>query len=146
MKTTVPALVAKLLSGLPISRSLDSEGSKSAVAAKSNNTIASNKRSTASEASEAANGTEVSRVSAKARAISPARAGTTLFTIIPMVVARHSGPKESLPATGSRIVRQRRARSAKIAVAQKVAAAKSQRFAWESREATSAAEIPRSVQ
>src|SRR4051812_20572280 len=146
MSTTVPALVAKVLRGLPINVSLDKEGSNNAVAAISNSTIASNKRSTASEASEVANGTEVSRVNANARAISPARAGTTLFTIMPIVVARHSGPKASLPATGSRIVRQRRARSAKIAVAQKVAAEKSHKLAWESREATSAAEIPRSVQ
>ena len=108
--------------------------------------MASNSRSTASEASDVEKGIGTSLVSAYALAISPARAGTTLFTIIPMAVARHSGPKGSLPATGSRIVIQRRARSAKITVAQKIPAAKSAGSARESVRATSVGEIPRSVQ
>ena len=86
--------------------------------------MASNKRSTASDASAVANGTGASFVSAYARAISPARAGTTLLTIIPMAVARQSGPKGIFAATGSRIACHRSARRAKIAVAQNVAPAK----------------------
>src|SRR5882762_4646718 len=126
IRTTVVAPVAKVLSGRPARDSApDSAGSSSALAASSSNTIASNRRSTASDASDVANGTGASLVSAYALAISPARAGTTLFTIIPTAVARQSGPKGSLPTTGSRIVRHLRARSAKMAVAQNTAAANS---------------------
>src|SRR5206468_11911383 len=117
-----------------------------AAAANSSNTTASNRRSTARETNDVENGTGVSFVSAYAPAISPARAGTTLFTIIPTAVARHSGPSGSLPATGSRIVIHLRARRAKIAVAQNVAAAKSKGSASDSLCATSVGEMPRSVQ
>jgi hypothetical protein len=69
-----------------------------------------------------------------------------LFTIIPTAVARHNGPSDSLPPTGSRIVIHLRARKAKIAVAQNVAAAKSKGSASESLRATSLGEMPWSVQ
>ena len=69
-----------------------------------------------------------------------------LFTIIPIAVARQSGPNGSFPATGSRIVRHLRARRAKIAVAQKIAAVNSSGSACESRCATSVGDIPWSVQ
>src|SRR5882762_2484696 len=82
--TTVPAPAAKELSGRPASVApAESAGSSSAVAASRSSTIASNSRSTAREESEAGNGTCASFVNAYALAISPARAGMTLFTIIP---------------------------------------------------------------
>src|SRR5262249_8523776 len=83
-----------------------------------NTTIASNTRSTTSDASDM--GKVIvgsSRVSAYARANSPARAGNTLFTIVPMAVGRHNGPNGSLGEIGSRMVRQRRALSGNIIVA-----------------------------
>jgi hypothetical protein len=67
-------------------------------------------------------------VSAYARASSPARAGATLLTIMPMAVPRQSGPKGSVPATGSRMVRHRRARSGKMSVAAVVDASQSHQF------------------
>jgi hypothetical protein len=80
--------------------------------------IASSRRSTTSEASDAVKGTcGADRDSAKARATSPTRAGTTLLIIIPIAVARHSFPYGSFGATGSRIGRQRIARSGKVPVA-----------------------------
>ena len=81
-------------------------------------TIASNSRSTTSDASDAVNGTSgADRESAKARASSPTRAGTTLLIIIPIAVARHSCPNGRFGATGSRIGRQRIARSGNTPVA-----------------------------
>jgi hypothetical protein len=65
-----------------------------------------------------------------------------LFTIIPIVVARQSGPRGTRAATGARIVCHLIARSAKIAVAQKIAPAKSTGSACESFAATSLGEIP----
>jgi len=109
-------------------------------------TIASNNRSTARDASDAAKGTSASFVNAYALAISPARAGTTLFTIIPTAVARQRGPRGSLPVTGSRIVSHLRARRTKIAVAQNIDAVKRSGSASESLCATSVGEIPWSVQ
>src|SRR2546428_9710675 len=133
MRTSVPAPAANEPSGRPASVSVvESVGSSSAVAASSSNMIASNRRSTAREANDVEKGTGVAFVSAYALAISPARAGTTLFTIIPTAVARHSGRSESLPATGSRIVIHLRARRAKIAVAQNVAAVQSKGAASDS--------------
>src|SRR5262245_36076974 len=85
-------------------------GATIAIAVSRSTTIASNTRSTTSDASEVENeiwGT--SRVRANARAGSPARAGATLFTIMPIAVDRQSGPNGSFGATGSRIVRHRRA-------------------------------------
>jgi hypothetical protein len=88
--------------------------------------MASNTRSTASDAKAAGSETRgTSRVSAYARASSPARAGAMLLTIMPIAVDRQSGPYGSPAATGSRMVRQRRARSGKISVAATVEASHS---------------------
>src|SRR5262249_23433536 len=93
-------------------------GDAIATTSKRNTTTASNTRSTTSDASDSGKLiVGISRVSAYARANSPARAGNTLFTMIPIAVERHSGPKGNFGAIGSRIVRHRRARSGKIRVA-----------------------------
>ena len=80
-------------------------------------TMASKIRSTASEPSAVVRATRgTSRVIENARANSPARSGKTLFIIMPIAVLRHRGPNGMRPATGSRIVRHRRARSGKMQV------------------------------
>src|SRR5437016_1536235 len=102
-------------------------------------TTASNTRSTASDATAATNPTRgVSRVSANARATSPARAGRTLLTIMPTAVARQSSMNGNRGATGSRITRQRIARNGKIDVATAAASTNSPRFACARPERTSA--------
>jgi hypothetical protein len=91
----------------------------------SSTTTPSKRRSTAIDAKDAAMVTRgSSRVSENARASSPARAGITLLTIMPMAVDRQSGPNGMFGTTGSRMSRQRRARSGKVSVAVTVAAAK----------------------
>jgi hypothetical protein len=70
-----------------------------------------------------------SRDSAYGRASSPARAGKTLLTIIPIAVERQSGPNGMFGSTGSRMVRHRRARSGKIPVAAIAERTSSQMFA-----------------
>ena len=78
----------------------------------------SNTRSTATDASEVEKLTDgICRVSAYGRASSPARSGMTFVTITPMAVDDQSGPNGSFGATGSRIVRHRRARSGNMHVA-----------------------------
>src|SRR2546428_10081748 len=102
-------------------------------------TTASNTRSTASDATAATNPTRgVSRVSANARATSPARAGRTLLTIMPTAVARQSSMNGNRGATGSRITRQRIARNGKVDVATAAASTNSPRFACARPERTSA--------
>src|SRR5688500_18642211 len=84
-------------------------------------TTASNRRSTTSDAIDVEKGTlGTSRVRAYARATSPARAGRTLLIIIPIAVARHSGPNGMPGATGSRITFHRSARMGKMIVAANV--------------------------
>jgi hypothetical protein len=68
------------------------------------------------------------------------------LAIIPIAVERQSGPNGRFGATGSRIGRQRRARSGKISVEHADAPASSSQFARDSSRQTSAAETPRSVQ
>src|SRR5688500_13691797 len=97
--------------------SAGNDGAHIAVTRSSINTSESKTRSTASDATALVNRTRsVSFVSAYARAISPSRAGYTLFTIIPIAVDRQSAPNGSFGAVGSRITRQRIARSGKIDV------------------------------
>ena len=94
-----------------------------------NTTSPSKSRSTAIDAIAAANVTcGVSRVIAYARASSPARAGTTLVTMKPIAVGRHSTPNGRFGATGSRIGFHRRARSGNTAVAVADDAAHNNRF------------------
>src|SRR5436853_279390 len=53
----------------------------------------------------------------------------TLLTIIPIAVARQSGPNGRFGSTGSRMVRQRRARRGKMPVAATAESNSSQKFA-----------------
>ncbi len=93
--------------------------------------VASKIRSTASDANAAEKGTRfVSRESANARASSPARAGSTLFPIIPIAIARHRMPSGSFSATGERMMRHRGARSGKISVPATHAPSRYHGFAW----------------
>src|SRR5437763_14757373 len=110
-KTTPPAAYRATVAAAP-----GGKPGRSIAANMSNDTITASKaRSTASDANAVENGTRsTSRESAYARAGSPARAGATLLTIIPIAVARQSGPKGRFGSTGSRIVCQRRARSGNV--------------------------------
>ncbi len=121
-------------------------GSKVAATIIASTTTPSKSRSTASEAKAPEKRTSWrSRVSAKARANSPARAGTTLLTIIPMAVARHSGPSGRRPTLGASRACQRRARIGKIAVAATVQAIHSGMLDVESTRQISPKSSPRSV-
>jgi hypothetical protein len=110
----------------------------------SSTTTASNSRSTAREAKAAGKGTAgVDRDRAYARANSPARAGTTLLIIIPIAVALHNREKGIPGAMGSRIGRQRSARSGKMQVAAMADRSSRPRLARRTCAITSAKAIPR---
>jgi len=106
--------------------------------------IASRSRSTTSDAREDVKGSAgVERDRANARAISPTRAGTTLLIIMPMAVARHSFPYGIFGTTGSRIGRQRIARSGNVPVARTAERTISQTFVPRMCVTTSSNLIPR---
>src|SRR6185437_15921378 len=102
--STAPPVI-HVATGRPATRcSRGNAGSSSAPSMSSSTTNASNTRSTASDAMADEKPTRgVSCVSAYARASSPARAGTTLFTIMPMAVARHKMPNGRSGDTDARI-------------------------------------------
>ena len=106
-------------------------------------TMPSTSLSTASEPNAAAKLTRPdSRLSTYARASSPARAGTTLFAMIPIAVARQSWRNGRFGATGCRMYRQRQARTGNASVA--TSAASTNMGIFESRRTcqTSCSETP----
>src|SRR5580704_2511199 len=125
----VPTIATRVVETSPTLAPVGNDGNSIAITVSISTTNASNNRSTARDASAAEKGTfGSSRVSAYPRANSPTRAGTTLFTIMPIAVARQSDQYGSRGATGSRIGRHRIARSGTQIVAVIDAAANSSRF------------------
>src|SRR5882762_9042129 len=106
------------------------EGAAIATAISPSMTSASNTRSTAMEPSAVVNRTGSWREATYARATSPARAGSRLFAMKPIVVACHSGIQgKGRPSASRRISRQRMARTGKVIVATTIVSSSSQPLA-----------------
>src|SRR6266545_3954579 len=106
------------------------DGAAIAKAIRPSMTSASNTRSTPMEPSAVVKRTGSWREATYARATSPARAGSRLFAMKPIVVACHSGNKRNgRPSPSRRIRRQRIARTGKVTVATTTVSSSSQTWA-----------------
>src|SRR5579863_1092190 len=145
--TSTPTVAHRVADWPPRCTPAGNAGDSIATRMRLSTTSPSKSRSTAMEAIAAAKDTfGVSRVSAYARASSPARAGTTFVIMNPMAVGRHSTPKGRSGAMGSRIGFQRLARNGNTAVAVADDAAHSRRFDPRSVLHTSPKAIPENAQ
>src|SRR2546426_677767 len=114
----------------PTRACVGNDGAAIATAISPSMTSASNTRSTAMEPSAVVKRTGSWREATYARANSPARAGSRLFAMKPIVVACHSGIQgNGRPSASRRISRQRMARTGKVTVATTIVSSSSQPLA-----------------